>query len=330
METRDDDHDDDFDGDFTVGDNQRGGHTQGMYDEEEEIDHSGSDEMIDDGEEDPRDFFQYGEQDNHALAMNQHLSAINMSDGSFHAEEEEEEEEEEIVSTFPSADEFNDLSLDPETRHMIQEVFNFQPQKFMLPAPLKPFIPEYQPAIGEVDSFVKVQRPDGVGDLLGLVVLDEPGPEQSNPSVLEMQLRNLDKLSDVKQPVNVRTVDASDKGALGLQSWINSIEEFHRSRPSPSVAYRGPMPSPETLMQVWPPEFENQLKHTKIPPLHQLDMSISDYSKLILSLLNIPVYDNSVKESLHLLFSLYGAFKENPHFKDMDLTDVLAQTKGSK
>ncbi|KAK2944014.1 putative intraflagellar transport protein 46 [Blattamonas nauphoetae] len=58
--------------------------------------------------------------------------------------------------------------------------------KFMLPAPLKPFIPEYQPTIGEVDSSVKVQRPDGVGDFLGLVVLDEHGPEQSNPSTLEM------------------------------------------------------------------------------------------------------------------------------------------------
>ncbi|KAK2940730.1 putative intraflagellar transport protein 46 [Blattamonas nauphoetae] len=69
---------------------------------------------------------------------------------------------------------------------MVQEVFSFQSQKFMLPAPLKPFIPEYQPTIGEVDSSVKVQRPDGVGDFLGLVVLDEHGPEQSNPSTLEM------------------------------------------------------------------------------------------------------------------------------------------------
>ncbi|KAK2954221.1 putative Intraflagellar transport protein 46 like protein [Blattamonas nauphoetae] len=329
METRDDDRDEDFDGDFTVGEPPRQGHTQGLYDEEEDIDNSGDGESDDYDKENTNDFFQHDDDgENSMLAMNQHLSALNLTGESFHNEEEEEEEEEEIISTFPSVDEFNLLSIAPELRSMVQEVFSFQSQKFMLPAPLKPFIPEYQPAIGEVDSFVKVQRPDGVGDLLGLVVLDEPGPEQSNPSVLEMQLRNLDKLSDVKQPTNVRTVDANDRGAMGLQSWINSIEEFHKSRPSPSVAYRGPMPSPETLMQVWPPEFENQLKHTKIPPLHQLDMSIADYSKLILSLLNIPVYDDSVKESLHLLFSLYSAFKENPHFKDLDLGDLLSQTKG--
>ncbi|KAK2946608.1 putative Intraflagellar transport protein 46 like protein [Blattamonas nauphoetae] len=249
------------------------------------------------------------------LAMNQHLSALNLTGESFHSEEEEEEEEE-IISAFPSVDEFNLLSIAPELRSMVQEVFSFQSQKFMLPAPLEPFIPEYQPTIGEVDSFVKVQRPDGVGDLLGLVVLDEPGPEQSNPSVLEMQLRNLDKLSNVKQPTNVRTVDANDRGAMGLQLWLNSIEEFHKSRPSPSVAYRGPMPSPETLMQ------------TKIPPLHRLDMSFTDNSKLILYVLNFVVYIDSVNNFLHLLFSLHSAFKEHPHFKDLDLVDLLSQTKG--
>ncbi|KAK2941735.1 putative Intraflagellar transport protein 46 like protein [Blattamonas nauphoetae] len=261
------------------------------------------------------------------LAMNQHLSALNLTGESFHSEEEEEEEEE-IISAFPSVDEFNLLSIAPELRSMVQEVFSFQSQKFILPAPLEPFIPEYQPTIGEVDSFVKGQRPDGVGDLLGLVVLDEPGPEQSNPSVLEMQLRNLDKLSNVKQPTNVRTVDANDRGAMGLQSWLNSIEEFHKSRPSPSVAYRGPMPSPETLIQVWPPEFENQLKHTKKPPLHRLDMSFTDNSKLILYVLNFAVYIDSVNNFLRLLFSLHSAFKEHPHFKDLDLGDLLSQTKG--
>ncbi|KAK2946100.1 putative intraflagellar transport protein 46 [Blattamonas nauphoetae] len=103
------------------------------------------------------------------LAMNHHLSALNLTGDSFHNEEEEEEEEE-----------------------IIRIAFN-GPRSLLLPitevhasCSLKPFIPEYQPTIGEVDSSVKVQRPDGVGDFLGLVVLDEHGPEQSNPSTLEM------------------------------------------------------------------------------------------------------------------------------------------------
>jgi intraflagellar transport protein 46 len=36
---------------------------------------------------------------------------------------------------------------------------------------LKAFIPEYIPAIGEVDAFLKMPRPDGQPETLGLYVL---------------------------------------------------------------------------------------------------------------------------------------------------------------
>lgn len=36
---------------------------------------------------------------------------------------------------------------------------------------LKPFIPEYIPAIGEVDAFLKMPRPDVQNETLGLITL---------------------------------------------------------------------------------------------------------------------------------------------------------------
>lgn len=41
----------------------------------------------------------------------------------------------------------------------------------VLDSKIKPFIPDYVPAIGEVDAFIKMPRPDGQPETLGLVTL---------------------------------------------------------------------------------------------------------------------------------------------------------------
>ena len=63
----------------------------------------------------------------------------------------------------------------------------------MCSSDLKPFIPEYVPAIGDIDAFLKVPRPDGKEDSLGLTVLDEPSAKQSDPHVLNLQMRYTSK-----------------------------------------------------------------------------------------------------------------------------------------
>ena len=68
-------------------------------------------------------------------------------------------------------------------------MFRFQPQDIVLETKLKPFIPEYVPSIGDIDAFLKVPRPDGKADTLGLTVLDEPSSRQSDPHVLNLQMR---------------------------------------------------------------------------------------------------------------------------------------------
>jgi len=43
-----------------------------------------------------------------------------------------------------------------------------------------------------VDAFLKIPRPDGKDDNLGLTKLDEPSLNPSDPTVLDLQLRSTD------------------------------------------------------------------------------------------------------------------------------------------
>lgn len=49
------------------------------------------------------------------------------------------------------------------------------------------------------------------------------------------------------------------------------------------------------------------------PSLPQ-ELDLLSYSKLVCTLLDVPVYDNVI-ESLHLVFSLFLEFKQNPFFR---------------
>ena len=95
-----------------------------------------------------------------------------------------------------------------------------EPDRYPLDTKLKPFIPDYIPAVGEVDAFLKIPRPDKKEENLGYVflletffvtffcpcrssfesffnffkryrfgMLDEPKIDQSDPTALDFQLR---------------------------------------------------------------------------------------------------------------------------------------------
>lgn len=62
----------------------------------------------------------------------------------------------------------------------------------------KPFIPEFLPAVGDIDAFLKITPPATTLSgkpfepnklQLGIVVLDEPAANQSDPALLHLQLR---------------------------------------------------------------------------------------------------------------------------------------------
>lgn len=68
--------------------------------------------------------------------------------------------------------------------------FRYTPILTDLDTKLKAFIPDYIPAVGEVDAFLKMPRPDGQPEVLGLNILDEPCLNQSDKAKIELMMMN--------------------------------------------------------------------------------------------------------------------------------------------
>jgi intraflagellar transport protein 46 len=101
---------------------------------------------------------------------------------------------------------------------------------------LKPFIPDYVPAVGEVDACLKMSKPDGTKEDLGITQLDEPALNCEDKTVLELkyvQGKNVVRAA----PVTVDSIDHADKKPKEISRWINSVADLHKTRPPPTVNY---------------------------------------------------------------------------------------------
>ncbi|CAF0884891.1 unnamed protein product [Rotaria sp. Silwood1] len=209
---------------------------------------------------------------------------------------------------------YQDLPVSTEVKDIFKYIEKYQPQDITLETKLKPFIPDYVPSIGDIDAFLKVPRPDGKEDYLGLVVVDEPSSKQSDPHVLSLQMRYTSK-----QPVasslltTVRNVTNADKNPKAIEEWIHNISKLQKAKTVDTVQYRKPMPDIDSLMQEWPTQFEELLKETSVPSA-DIDADLTTYTDIACSLLDIPVYESRI-QSLHALFTLYLGFKNSEHFK---------------
>eukprot|EP01112_Ceratiomyxa_fruticulosa_P007532 TRINITY_DN195_c0_g1_i1.p1 TRINITY_DN195_c0_g1~~TRINITY_DN195_c0_g1_i1.p1 ORF type:complete len:420 (-),score=93.18 TRINITY_DN195_c0_g1_i1:205-1464(-) len=209
-------------------------------------------------------------------------------------------------------EDYSKLAVSAELRELFEYITRFTPQTIELETALKPFIPEYIPSVGEIDPFLKVHRPDGEVDGLGLNVLDEPSNNQSDPAVLIMKLRQFSKTT-ASHSMMVHGIENADKNPKAVESWIEKIQELHHSKPPASVSSTHPFPETDELMQEWPAALEELLDQIKLPP-DDIDMPLRDYIRTICAILDIPVYSNII-ESLHVLFTLYSGFQENQHFQ---------------
>jgi hypothetical protein len=100
--------------------------------------------------------------------------------------------------------------------------------------------------VGDIDEFIKVGRPDGKPEELGLNVLDEPSGKQSDPTVLNLQLRQVRALAGW-QPAMPSC--ANQKNGVGDDDDDELTRPFRRARPegeSVGVVYifLGPFLSP--------------------------------------------------------------------------------------
>jgi intraflagellar transport protein 46 len=87
------------------------------------------------------------------------------------------------------ASEYAGLDVSPEIAELFEYIGRYKPHAIELETKMRPFVAEYIPAVGEIDPFVKVPRPDGKPEHLGLTVLDETAATQSDPTVLTLQLK---------------------------------------------------------------------------------------------------------------------------------------------
>lgn len=69
-------------------------------------------------------------------------------------------------TVFPSgsydAADFENLPVSAEVKELFQFIDAFQPQTVEIEPQLRPFILDYIPAVGDIDAFIKIPRPDGV------------------------------------------------------------------------------------------------------------------------------------------------------------------------
>ncbi|XP_029985991.1 intraflagellar transport protein 46 homolog isoform X2 [Sphaeramia orbicularis] len=243
-------------------------------------------------------------------------------------EEEEEEEEEEESDEEETEDDDDDeaaapegaydpahyanLPVSTEVKELFQYITRYTPQSVDLDHSLRPFIPDFIPAVGDIDAFLKVPRPDGQSDSLGLLVLDEPSVKQSDPTVLSLWLSEETKQHGAAELKKVTSVVSPQLNPRPVDSWVDSIGALHRSKPPASVQYGRAMPDIDSLMQEWPPEMEDLLGRVDLPSA-RLRCDLDQYCDLVCALLDIPVYGGRI-QALHLLFSLYLEFRDFQHF----------------
>ncbi|VDO43373.1 unnamed protein product [Onchocerca flexuosa] len=155
--------------------------------------------------------------------------------------------------------------LGSDEKELLSYIESYTPKIIPMETFLEPFLLDYIPAVGDVDTFIKVPRPDKVEDDLGLAVLDEPALEQSDPTILNMKIRN--ELKDSKntsaKDVPVKKLERADENIEEIEHWISNI-----------VIYAKPMPNIEHLMQEWPTEVENLLKNELFPKKKSIDHQI--------------------------------------------------------
>lgn len=238
-------------------------------------------------------------------------------------DDDEDDDDDDVAAPPPEGmydpSEFEDLNVSQDIKELFNDILRYTPQAIDLETRFKPFIPEFIPAVGDIDAFIKVPRPDGQAEKTGLTVLDEPAAKQSDPSVLDLQLRAISKRSSQKQVV-VKKVDSNtEKSAKSIDKWIKDISDLHRSKPPPSVHYGKPMPDIDFLMQEWPSQVEDILRETGIPTA-DFECDVATYVDIICALLDVPVHKSRI-QSLHVFFSLFSAFKHSQHFNQLAQED---------
>lgn len=78
-----------------------------------------------------------------------------------HSDESDSDTESELQNKTPAENEFNpklyeNINAPPDIKELFQYISRYTPQKIDIDYKLQPFIPDFIPAVGDIDAFLKV------------------------------------------------------------------------------------------------------------------------------------------------------------------------------
>eukprot|EP00833_Pecoramyces_ruminatium_P000544 jgi/Orpsp1_1/1174576/evm.model.c7180000050628.1 len=239
-------------------------------------------------------------------------------------------------------------NITDEMKELFIYINTYQPEEFTLIPQLKCFIPDYIPAVGDIDPIIKIPKPNQEEKTteceLGTEVLDEPAAKQTDPALLDLELRasllssSTDENNKNVYSINLNFNDSEEgrEGMKELTKWVENAQNLYSLKPSDRVIYSKRMADIEDLMAEWPPEIDEFFSSNDNNfSIGQLDLPLQDICKLVCTILDIPVYSYNTNqknsneeddkpslkrnhrnliESMHTVFSLYAEFKNSQHF----------------
>lgn len=219
---------------------------------------------------------------------------------------------------------YESLDVPRDIKQLFENIVRYTPQKIDIEYKLHPFIPEYVPAVGDIDAFLKVMPPVTPEATLqapirthmaglGLKVLDEPCGNQTDPALLHMKLRST---STVTGTYIAGPPPGIAKNGRDIERWISEMQSIHASRSQQQAMHSNVVPmvtdNIDTLMSEWPPELEQALDMIGLPS-PSLDCPLTLYIEIICTLLDIPIGRNRSQadyiNALNTLFNLYSAIR---------------------
>jgi len=246
-----------------------------------------------------------------------------------------------------SSEKFANLQVNKDIKELFKHITRYKPRKIPIPTQLKPFISDYIPAVGDIDAFLKIPRPDNKDQEFGLgwLRLDEPTLKQTDPAILDQYIKQhgAGKFDKAAGEGNfVHSIPNAEKNPKRIDNWISQISNLNRSKPSQTVHFSKPMPDVDSIMAAWPSQVEQSINlsttkttnqstnsTSRLPSAKDLDCSLEEYSKIVCSLFDVPVYNqedvtsgkkkkgggsedegNNLIQSLHVLFSTFSQFKQ--------------------
>ncbi|XP_049299004.1 intraflagellar transport protein 46 homolog isoform X3 [Anopheles funestus] len=276
-------------------------------DDEDEEDHP-------DGREQRKPFVQESFNESHPMSLLEEGTKVGRVDSSASMSDDEKEPVKKLVEE----KEFNpklyeNIDAPSEVKDLFQYISRYTPQRIAIEFKLKIFIPEFIPAVGDIDAFLKVCPPGPVSEKkskklnghiqnLGLMILDEPCGDQSDSVLLQMKLRSI-----FTKPIE--TPSAIVRSARDIDRWITEIQALRASQSIQSVnAQKQPIVNIDSLMSEWPEEMERTLDTLGFPSA-KLDCSLTSYIKIICNIFDIPLpASENQADYIYALYNLFNLF----------------------